>query len=164
MTSTPSVNLINSSHKSSTSDNVNTISLFSNTLTNQSDTFDIIKLIGRGSYGKVFLVKMKNNNQIYAMKALKKSSLLNKSKHSLFRALTEKKILQTSQHPFINKLKFSFQNKSDLYMVFPFCQGGELRFHLNKIGRFSETAARIYSAQVLLALEYLHENNIVYRE
>ena len=164
MTSTHYVNLLNSSHKSSTSDTFNNISLFSNTLTNQSDTFDIIKLIGKGSYGKVFLVKMKNNNQIYAMKALKKSSLLNKSKHSLFRALTEKKILQTSQHPFINKLKFSFQNKSDLYMVFPFCQGGELRFHLNKIGRFSETAARIYSAQVLLALEYLHENNIVYRE
>lgn len=163
---TSSTLFINSSHKSSTSDTINTISLYSNTLTTQSETFDIIKLLGKGSYGKVFLIKTKNTNQIYAMKTLPKSSLISKNSAplSLSRALTEKKILQTSQHPFINKLISSFQTKTNLYMIFPFCQGGELRFHLNKIGRFNESAARIYSAQVLLALEYLHNNNIIYRE
>ncbi len=126
------------------------------------DDFVIIKLIGRGTYGKVFLVRKKDSSEILAMKVLKKKEML--IKDQILNVKTEKRIMEILDFPFINKLKYAFQNKYKLYLLTEFCQGGELFFHLNKCGRFNEKSVVFYAAQIILALEHLHEKNILYRE
>ena len=78
--------------------------------------------------------------------------------------MTERKILEKISHPFIVKLRYSFQNEKNLYFVLDYCPGGELFFYLSKIGPFNERAAKFYAANILLALECLHQNGIVYRD
>jgi serine/threonine protein kinase len=127
------------------------------------DDFLILKLIGRGSYGKVFLVRKKENvDNIYAMKILKKKEMM--VKEQVLHIKTEKRIMETVDHPFIIKLQHAFHNKQKLYLITQFCPGGELYFHLNRIGRFNEASAKFYAAQMVLALEHLHSLNIIYRE
>jgi serine/threonine protein kinase len=73
-------------------------------------------------------------------------------------------ILEKISNPFIVKMKFAFQNEKKLFLVLDYCPGGELFFYLSKIGRFKEKSAIFYAANILLALEVLHENGIVYRD
>jgi len=78
--------------------------------------------------------------------------------------LVEKDILHKSDHPFIVKLRYSFQDHTTLYFVMEYCPGGELFKHLKRKGKFDEDTVRFYAAEVVLALQYLHENlNIIYR-
>lgn len=126
------------------------------------DDFQILKVIGRGSYGKVLLVKKNNTDEILAMKILKKKEM--KIRNQILHIKTERKIMELISHPFTIKLKYAFQNKQKLYLLSDFCQGGELFFHLQRIIRFNEEAAKFYCAQVILALEHLHDNSIIYRE
>ena len=127
------------------------------------DDFVILKLIGKGSYGKVFLVKRANNeNEIYAMKILKKKQMM--IQNQAIHIKTEKRIMESVDHPFIIKLKYAFHNKSKLYMLTDFIPGGELYYHLTKVGRFNEQSAKFYAAQMILGLEHLHSKDIIYRE
>jgi serine/threonine protein kinase len=76
----------------------------------------------------------------------------------------EKDILMQARHPFVVRLKYSFQNESRIYMVMDFCQGGELFLKLKRAGKFSEDTVRFYAAEVILALHYLHEKlGIIHR-
>ena len=127
-----------------------------------SNDFTALKVIGRGSYGKVLLVKKNGSEKIYAMKVLKKKVLV--IKNQVEHVKTERLIMSMIDHPFIIKLRYAFQNSSKLYLVTDFCPGGELFFHIQKARRFNEEAVRFYSSQIVLALEHLHKNNIVYRE
>ena len=124
--------------------------------------FDIIKVIGRGNFGKVCLVKKKEASTLYAMKILKKSEIDKKKQKS--HTLTERKVLSSADCPFIVKLFWAFQSNSKLYMVLEYMAGGELFFHLSKEGTFSELRARFYCGEILLALEHLHSNGILYRD
>ena len=124
--------------------------------------FEELKVLGRGSFGKVILVKNKKNNELYAMKILKKSII--KEKQQEEHTKTEQKILKINNNPFVIKLYFSFQDKSNLYIVTEFMQGGELFFHLHKEKKFSEKRTIFYASQIILALEGLHKENIVYRD
>ncbi|EGR31225.1 protein kinase a catalytic subunit, putative [Ichthyophthirius multifiliis] len=97
------------------------------------------------------------------MKTLKKADIINRNQ--IEQALTEKKILQLSDHPFVVKLKFAFQNTYNIYFIMEYMPGGELFHHIKTRKRFSEKTVQYYSSQVILALEYLHETlNIVYRD
>ncbi len=126
------------------------------------DDFTILKVIGRGSYGKVLLVKKRDNNEILAMKILKKKEMI--IRNQVIHIKTERKIMEMISHPFIMKLEYAFQNKQKLYLLTKFCPGGELFFHIQKIQRFNEDATKFYAAQIILAIEELHSKDIIYRE
>ncbi|PPQ74733.1 hypothetical protein CVT24_003861 [Panaeolus cyanescens] len=125
--------------------------------------FEFLKLIGRGTFGKVFQVRKKDTKRIYAMKVLSKKEIV--AKKEVAHTIGERKILQRSlESPFLVGLKFSFQTDTDLYLVTDFKSGGELFWHLQRETRFSEERARFYIAELVLALEHLHKYNIVYRD
>lgn len=126
------------------------------------DDFILLKTVGKGSFGKVVMVRKKDNNQIYAMKILKKEMVLRRMQYE--HTLSERRILENIDHPYIVSLRFAFQSEHKLYMVFDFFNGGELYHYLSQTGLFGETRARFYAAQITLALEYLHERSIVYRD
>lgn len=124
--------------------------------------FTIVKVIGKGSYGKVLLVKKNDDDKIYAMKVLKKEAMLKRNQVTHIKA--ERKIMELIDHPFIVKLKYAFQSPEKLYMVMDYCPGGELFFHIQRVERFNEEAVKFYGAQLVLALDHLHKNKIIYRE
>jgi len=126
------------------------------------EDFDLINLVGKGSFGKVMQVRKKSTGKIYAMKVLDKKHILehNEVEHTL----AEKNILQRIVHPFLVNLNWSFQTSDKLYFILDFVNGGELFFHLQKEKKFSEERVRFYAAEILLALEHLHENGIIYRD
>ena len=100
------------------------------------DDFDLLKVIGKGSFGKVMQVRKKDSNRIYAMKILKKAHIVERDEVS--HTLAERMVLAKIQHPFIVNLKYSFQSPEKLYLALAFVNGGELFFHLQTDGRFSE--------------------------
>jgi len=127
------------------------------------DSFEILKLIGRGNFGRVFQVRKKDTNRIYAMKVLHKQDLI--ERREVQHTLAEKNILiQAEACPFLVGLKFSFQTKTHLYLVTDFMNGGELFWHLQNEVRLAEERAKFYAAEIVLALEHLHKFNIVYRD
>ena len=126
------------------------------------DDFKVLKVIGRGSFGKVCLVQYLPTNEIYAMKSLKKDILI--EQEQIENTLMEKEILQTIDHPLLCSLVFCFQTIERIYFVMPFLSGGELFQHLRKFRTFNENQVRFYGGQIALALDYLHSKGIVYRD
>lgn len=126
------------------------------------DDFDLLKVIGKGSFGKVMQVRKKDTNKIYALKAIRKSYIVSKSE--VTHTLAERTVLARVDNPFIVPLKFSFQSPEKLYLVLAFINGGELFYHLQKEGRFDLSRARFYTAELLCALETLHSLNVIYRD
>jgi len=126
------------------------------------EDFELLQVVGKGSFGKVFQVRKKDTGQIYAMKVLKKEVLLKRKQ--VVHTQTERRILEGITHPFLVSLRFAFQTEDKLYMILDYFTGGELFFHLKSSGRFSEELARFYTAELTLALECLHKNTIVYRD
>ncbi len=121
-----------------------------------------MKVIGKGYFGKVSQVKYKEDGKIFALKSLKKNKL-KEAKH-IQHTKTERKILEFVHHPFIVSLKFAFQSETKLYLVMDYYNGGELFLHLRKNNRFQEEQAKFYLAQIILAIEFLHSNKIIYRD
>jgi protein-serine/threonine kinase len=125
--------------------------------------FDILKLIGRGTFGRVYQVRKRDTKRIYAMKMLSKKDIV--AKKEIAHTIGERKILQRSlECPFLVGLKFSFQTEDFLFFITDYKSGGELFWHLQKEGRFTESRARFYIAELVLALEHLHKYDIVYRD
>jgi len=126
------------------------------------DDFELLTVIGKGSFGKVMQVRKKDDGKIYAMKVLRKEAIIARKQVAHTRA--EKSILQKIQHPFIVQLHYAFQTKDKLYMILDYINGGELFFHLKKEGRFQENRVRFYAAEIVCALSHLHSLGIVYRD
>lgn len=125
--------------------------------------FDFLRLVGKGTFGRVFQVRKRDSGRIYAMKVLSKKEIV--AKKEVAHTIGERKILQQSlECPFLVGLKFSFQTNTDLYFVTDYKSGGEMFWHLQREGRFSEERARFYIAELVLALEHLHKYDIVYRD
>ncbi|KAI9009529.1 kinase-like domain-containing protein [Gaertneriomyces semiglobifer] len=126
------------------------------------DDFELLKVIGKGSFGKVMQVRKRDTNRIYAMKIIRKSHIVERAE--VAHTLAERTVLAKLQHPFIVPLKFSFQTPDKLYLVLAFVNGGELFHHLQREGKFDEDRAKFYAAELLCALECLHGYNIIYRD
>eukprot|EP00092_Neocalanus_flemingeri_P073819 GFUD01091178.1.p1 GENE.GFUD01091178.1~~GFUD01091178.1.p1 ORF type:complete len:599 (+),score=155.36 GFUD01091178.1:62-1858(+) len=125
--------------------------------------FDLIKVIGRGSYAKVLMVELKSTKRIYAMKVIKKELVTDDE--DIDWVQTEKHVFETaSNHPFLVGLHSCFQTASRLFFVIEFVRGGDLMFHMQRQRRLPEEHARFYSAEICLALNYLHERGIIYRD
>ena len=111
---------------------------------------------------KLIKVKYKKNkNKSYCMKIIKKSRIKNEKDYQ--HILEQRKILEQLDHPFITKLNFSFQTDRKLYIITDYIQGGSLLYHIRNLGKFKEEIAKIYLAQIILAIEYLHKKSIIYR-
>lgn len=130
--------------------------------------FEILRMIGKGSFGKVFQVKMKGyggegeGDGILAMKVMRKDTVIKNNHVDYMRA--ERDILTKVEHPFIVQLRYSFQTKSKLYLILDFINGGHLFYHLYRQGIFSEDQARIYAAEIVSAVSHLHQRGIVHRD
>nr|CCA23228.1 RAC family serine/threonineprotein kinase putative [Albugo laibachii Nc14] len=129
------------------------------------EDFELLKVVGRGAFGKVLLVKKKegkSKGEIFAMKILVKSHIIKNGQIENTRA--EQHILKEIDHPFIVRLRYAFQNPEKLYLIMDYYPGGSMFYHLRKSKRFTEERTRIYMAQLLLALMHLHEKQIAYRD
>jgi len=126
--------------------------------------FRKLKVLGRGAVGQVYLVQLKENQKLYAMKVLTKEEMVRRNR--VKRVMAEREILATVNHPFIVTMYASFQTASRLCFVMEFCEGGEFFRVLQNVPkkRLPEDAARFYAAEVILALEYLHHMGFVYRD
>ncbi|KAJ3051632.1 hypothetical protein HK097_007356 [Rhizophlyctis rosea] len=124
--------------------------------------FELMKVVGKGSFGKVLQVRKKDTGRIYAMKVLVKKDIV--ERQEVAHTLSERNVLIQATSPFLVGLKFSFQTPEKLYLVLDYCNGGELFYHLQKETAFSEERAKFYTCELILALEHLHKYNVIYRD
>uniref|UniRef100_A0A7M4FT80 Ribosomal protein S6 kinase n=1 Tax=Crocodylus porosus TaxID=8502 RepID=A0A7M4FT80_CROPO len=126
--------------------------------------FELLKVLGQGSFGKVFLVKKISGSdarQLYAMKVLRKATLKVRDR---VRTKMERDILVEVNHPFIVKLHYAFQTEGKLYLILDFLRGGDLFTRLSKEVMFTEEDVKFYLAELALALDHLHSLGIIYRD
>eukprot|EP00039_Didymoeca_costata_P019717 m.338662 g.338662 ORF g.338662 m.338662 type:complete len:480 (+) comp18496_c0_seq1:215-1654(+) len=125
--------------------------------------FQMLKVVGKGSFGKVMLAKHKSTNHMYAIKVMDKEIIIEQD--AVDRIISEHNVLLSNEcHPFLVGLHYSFQSPMKLYFVLDYVNGGELYFHLNQERTFSVERSRFYAAEVTSALGYLHGLNILYRD
>ncbi|XP_071963659.1 RAC-alpha serine/threonine-protein kinase-like [Antedon mediterranea] len=126
------------------------------------EDFEFLKVLGKGTFGKVLLVREKASAEFYAIKILKKGVIV--AKDEVAHTLTENRVLKSTRHPFLTSLKYSFQTPDRLCFVMEYVNGGELFFHLSRMRVFDESRTRFYGAEIISALAYLHECNVIYRD
>ncbi|XP_036147189.1 ribosomal protein S6 kinase 2 beta [Monomorium pharaonis] len=126
--------------------------------------FELLKVLGQGSFGKVFLVRKvvgKDSGTLYAMKVLKKATLKVRDR---VRTKMERNILVDVEHPFIVRLHYAFQTEGKLYLILDFLKGGDLFSRLSKEVMFTEDDVKFYLAELALALDHIHKLGIIYRD
>uniref|UniRef100_A0A2K6EXF1 non-specific serine/threonine protein kinase n=1 Tax=Propithecus coquereli TaxID=379532 RepID=A0A2K6EXF1_PROCO len=126
------------------------------------DHFQILRAIGKGSFGKVCIVQKRDTEKMYAMKYMNKQQCIERDEvRNVFREL---EILQEVEHVFLVNLWYSFQDEEDMFMVVDLLLGGDLRYHLQQNVQFSEDTVRLYICEMALALDYLRSQHIIHPE
>ncbi|XP_019413851.1 PREDICTED: probable serine/threonine protein kinase IRE isoform X2 [Lupinus angustifolius] len=126
------------------------------------EDFEIIKPISRGAFGRVFLARKRATGDLFAIKVLKKADMIRKN--AVQSILAERDILISVQNPFVVRFFYSFTCRENLYLVMEYLNGGDLYSLLRNLGCLDEDMARVYIAEVVLALEYLHSSNVIHRD
>lgn len=124
--------------------------------------FQILKCIGSGGFSKVYLVRWKQNGRFYAMKLVDKEFILKHRKQELIQ--NERDIMSIINHPFAIQMLFCFEQRNFIVFVLEFCSGGELFYQLKQLKRMSEDQAQFYFTEICLAMLYLHQMGIIYRD
>jgi serine/threonine protein kinase len=126
------------------------------------DDFEILKLIGQGAYGSVKLVRCKLDGRLYAMKYL--STQLLQESDQLEQVMAERNVLTKSVHPFLVGAHYAFQTDAQVFLILDYVPGGELFARLREERKFDESRVRLYAAEILLGLGFLHQHGFVYRD
>jgi serine/threonine protein kinase len=126
------------------------------------EDFTIMELLGEGSFGKVFKVLKKDTGKLYAMKSMKKQTLINNNQ--IRYAVTEAQIMREMDHAYVLKLMFSFQTPDYLHMVMELCEHGDLSQQLDQHQFFEEQLARFICAELILGIQHVHEKGVLYRD
>lgn len=124
------------------------------------DDFEVLKVVGQGAFAKVYQVRKIGTSEIFAMKVMRKDKILEKDHAEYMK--TERDVLTKIDHPFVVRLRYSFQTKHRLYLVLDFVNGGHLFFQLHRQGLFREDLARIYTAEIVSAVSHLHSHGIMH--
>ena len=124
--------------------------------------FEPIKIIGKGAFGEVRVVRHKPTGEVFAMKKLNKTEMLYKNQVQHVKA--ERNILATVENPWIVELKYSFQDEKNLYLVMEYLGGGDLMTLLIRKNILSEAESRFYIAECILAIESIHKMNYIHRD
>ncbi|XP_069782025.1 serine/threonine-protein kinase 32B-like isoform X2 [Narcine bancroftii] len=126
------------------------------------DHFQILRAIGKGSFGKVCIVQKRDTKKMYAMKYMNKQKCIERDEvRNVFREL---QIMQRLEHTFLVNLWYSFQDEEDMFMVVDLLLGGDLRYHLQQNVHFKEEAVKLYVCELALALNYLQSYHIIHRD
>ena len=124
--------------------------------------FEFLYVVGRGGFGKVWMVKYKKTQQKYALKEMSKVKIIDRKSEKSIK--NEREFLSQLHHPFIVNMICSFQDFDKLYLVMDLLTGGDLRYHICHKKQFNEDQSRFFSSCILLGLEYIHKNNIIHRD
>ena len=126
------------------------------------NSFELLSIIGKGGFGKVWKVYHKKSKKLYAMKLMSKQKIIDKK--SAQSVKNERNFLSKIFHPFIINMHYAFQDSNNLYLVMDYLTGGDLRYHLCLYNEFNEIECKFFAACILLALEYIHDNNVIHRD
>uniref|UniRef100_A0A8B9JBW3 non-specific serine/threonine protein kinase n=1 Tax=Astyanax mexicanus TaxID=7994 RepID=A0A8B9JBW3_ASTMX len=126
------------------------------------EDFKFGKILGEGSFSTVVLAKEHSTGKEYAIKILEKRHIMKENKAQYVKR--ERDVMSILDHPFFVKLYFTFQDEEKLYFGLSYAKNGELLKYIRKIGSFDETCTRFYSAEIVCALEYLHQKGIIHRD
>ncbi len=126
------------------------------------NSFQNIYPVGKGGFGKVWKVRDKKLGHTYAMKIMYKAKIIQKK--SINSVMNERELLSQLQHPFMINMVYAFQDRDNLYLCMDYLNGGDLRYHLGKVRRFTEEQTKFFIANILIGLEFLRESNIIHRD
>ncbi|KAM5301675.1 serine/threonine-protein kinase 32A isoform 2-T2 [Glossophaga mutica] len=126
------------------------------------DHFEILRAIGKGSFGKVCIVQKNDTKKMYAMKYMNKQKCVERNEvRNVFKEL---QIMQDLEHPFLVNLWYSFQDEEDMFMVVDLLLGGDLRYHLQQNVHFQEDTVKLFICELAMALDYLQSQRIIHRD
>ena len=126
------------------------------------NNFKFLYVIGKGGFGRVWKIQSKKTKIKYALKEMSKLKIIDKKSEKSINS--EREFLSKLNHPFIVNMHYAFQDKDNLYLVMDLLNGGDLRFHISRYRKFSEEQTRFFIANMIYALEYIHENNVIHRD
>jgi serine/threonine protein kinase len=124
--------------------------------------FNLLRCVGKGAFGKVRIVEHRESKKLYALKYINKLQCI--KIRAVKNIIRERYILEEIEHPFIVNLRYAFQDDENMFMVIDLMMGGDLRYHLDRLGGFDEEMVRFFASEISCALNYLHHKNILHRD